>query len=412
MTKKSWFYRFYRFCASLITIFALAAIIVITYFSYKIPSSFYVTEGNEFELKSLNYITGGQALKYDRTSLASRHVGASQTIELKLFGAIPIKPAHISVISKQEITPGGTPFGIKLFTKGVIVVDINSIETKDSIVCPAKDAGIKKGDVILTADDREVKTNEDLAAIINAKRGEPVSIVLSRDGSQFNCMLTPAISKLDGGYKGGLWVRDSSAGIGTVTYYNKATGVFGGLGHGICDTDTLEIMPLASGEVCSVQINSVVKGAVGSPGELRGMFTSTRANGRLMLNNDAGIYGYLYENPNDFDSVDVMLKQDISLGDATIICTLEGNTPKEYSIQIDKIDLNPKTLTKNMTISITDPELIAKTGGIVQGMSGSPILQNGKLVGAVTHVFVNNPQKGYGIFAENMLQYSNTLPAA
>lgn len=409
MRVKKSIYKIYRGLFTLVLIAVVMIFALIGYFSYKIPSSFYVIKGNEFELRNLKYINLGQAVRYDKTSLANRNSGDSQTVEIMLFGIVPIKSAHVSVISKQEITPGGTAFGIKLFTKGVMVIDINNVETASAVECPAKTAGIKKGDMILSIDGQYVHTNEEIAAIINSKSGKPLNVVISRDGVQQNCILTPSLSKIDNCYKGGIWVRDSSAGIGTVTYYNKATGVFAGLGHGICDSDTAKIMPLATGEVCAVHINGIVKGEAGAPGELKGMFASQKAEGELMINNEAGIYGVLYENPNKFESVEIMLKQELKVGPAEIICTLDGSGPQKYGITIDKIDLNPRTLTKNMTITVTDSRLLEKTGGIVQGMSGSPILQDGKLAGAVTHVFVNNPTRGYGIFIENMLKYSDLV---
>lgn len=391
---------------------ALLLLSAVTYFQYKIPDSFYVNEGQELVLQNLSAVQGGTVLDYEKTSLASRSSGAGQTIELKLFGIIPVKETHVSVVEQQNVTPGGTPFGIKLFTRGVIVIDVSGIETSGGMAYPAKLAGICKGDNILTVGGVEISSNEDIAAVIKKSAGKAVPVTLQRDGKTIKTVLSPALSSVDGEYKGGVWVRDSSAGIGTITYYNENTGSFAGLGHGICDVDTGEIMPLNSGEVCAVHINSIQKGQAGTPGELRGSFTTTQASGQLLLNNEAGIFGSISYKPNELSSVPVSLKQEVKTGPATIFCTLDDNGIQEYTINIDKIDLNPRTLTKNMMITVTDPELLSKTGGIVQGMSGSPILQNGKLVGAVTHVFVNNPTKGYGIFAENMLNYSNKLAEA
>ena len=326
-------------------------------------------------------------------------------MELKLFGMIPIKSAHVSVVDRPVVTPGGTPFGIKLFTEGVMVVDIGNVDTAEGTACPAKTAGIQKGDILLTVDGEPISSNEQIAGIIEHSGGEALPVSLRRNDSNIKTMLVPLKSSADGKYKSGIWVRDSSAGIGTVTYYDPDTGNFAGLGHGICDVDTGEIMPLQSGEVCNVVINSLVKGRAGTPGELRGAFASNVPCGFLHLNNEAGIFGTLLEKPNQLDSIPIKLKQEVTAGPATILCTLDDGGIQEYSIQIDKVDLNPKQVTKNMLITVTDEKLLEKTGGIIQGMSGSPILQDGRLVGAVTHVFVNNPTKGYGIFAENMLNY-------
>lgn len=410
MTKKiSKFFHFISLAAAVICAVLFALVI---YFSSIIPPSFYVTAGNEFELENLGLLQGGDVLHYGKTSLANKSSGASQTVELRLLGAIPVKSTQVKVISEQMLTPGGTVFGIKLFTKGVIVVDINNVDTLNGTVCPAKLAGILKGDVILTIDGYAVTSNENVASIISKSEGKPLAVTLKRDNQTIKTILSPAVSRIDGIYKGGIWVRDSSAGIGTITYFDRNEKIFAGLGHGICDSDTGKIMPLASGEICDVQINSILKGQSGSPGELRGSFTSTQSNGELLLNNETGIFGNFEKTPNNFSSIPVKLKQQVHVGEAKIICTLDTNGPKEYSIFIEKIDLNPKTMTKNMIITVTDPDLLDKTGGIVQGMSGSPIIQDDMLVGAVTHVFVNNPTKGYGIFIENMINFSNTLANA
>lgn len=393
---------------------------MVIYFSSHIPSNFYVAEGQEFRLNNQAAFSSLQAeklfplstsalLDYSKESVVGRGIGSNQTVSINLMGIIPVTTTHVKVISEQEVTPGGAAFGIKLFTKGVMVVDITGIETLNGIVSPSKLAGLEKGDIILTVNNATVHSNEDLSSLIGDSKGETLTISATRDGAFFTTKLVPAISVLDGRYKGGIWVRDSSAGIGTITYYNKATGVFAGLGHGISDSDTGKIMPISTGEVCDVQINGVQKGQVGAPGELKGAFTSTNASGRLILNNECGIFGILGYLPNQLQSVPLRLKQDVRLGAATILCTLSKGGIEEFSINIDKIDLNPRTQTKNMIISVTDPDLLARTGGIVQGMSGSPILQEGELVGAVTHVLVNNPQRGYGIFAENMLSYSSTI---
>lgn len=401
--------KFFRRVAALAGATAILTMGAVTYYQNEIPDSFYVTEGDELTLPNMNILANNSILDYGRTSLASLSTGASRTVDLKLFGIIPIKTTHVSVISEQQVVPGGTPFGIKLFTRGVMVVDLNAIDSPEGAVCPAETAGLKKGDVILSMNEEEVDSNEEISSIIAESEGEPIAIRYQRDGKTGSCTLLPVASSTDGRFKGGLWVRDSSAGIGTVTYYDEKTGGFAGLGHGICDVDTGKIMPLNSGEVCAVHINSIVKGQSGSPGELRGAFTSNRPTGTLLLNNEAGIFGILDKRPNNQNRVPVTLKQNVHTGKATILCTLDNTGVQAYDIRIDKIDMNPETLTKNMMITATDPGLLAKTGGIIQGMSGSPILQDGRLVGAVTHVFVNNPTKGYGIFAENMLNYSQEL---
>ena len=202
-----------------------------------------------------------------------------------------------------------------------------------------------------------------------------------------------------------MWVRDSSAGIGTVTFYDESTGLFGGLGHPVCDVDTGGILPLSSGDVVDVNITGVRKSTEGNAGELQGIFVSDKACGTLYTNNQYGVFGALKNCPSPYSPIPMGLKQEIQLGEASILTTIDGDKPQEYSISIEKIDYRSDNSNKNMVIKITDEKLLSLTGGIVQGMSGSPIIQNGKLIGAVTHVFVNEPTKGYAIFCENMYEY-------
>ena len=199
-------------------------------------------------------------------------------------------------------------------------------------------------------------------------------------------------------------MRDSTAGIGTITFYNPETGAFGGLGHGICDTDTTELMPLLNGEIVPVTISGVTKGQKGSPGELKGYFASNESVGTLSANVEEGVYGNLDTAPAGSTPLKAAMKQEVKAGAAQILTTIDGSGPQYYDIQVESIDYHENQSSKNMVIHVTDSALLEKTGGIVQGMSGSPIIQNGKIVGAVTHVFVNDPTRGYGIFAENMLE--------
>lgn len=403
------FSSFFKLCSSFLLVFIILTFIAIAYFNSKIPDKFYIVEGDDFKLANLSFIVKDDILDYSKTSFANSSIGSTQTVDLKLFGLIPVTQTKVSVISEQEVTPGGNAFGIKLFTQGVLVIDINDVETDKGLVCPAKIAGIQSGDIILSINNTPVSTNEQISYIIKNCNGEGLNIEYQRNFITSNTFLQPVLSALDDTFKSGIWVRDSSAGIGTITYYNKATGVFGGLGHGICDADTGDIMPLSSGEVCDVKINGYKKGVVGLAGELQGTFTSLNATGNIFINNECGVFGVLEDNPNDFDSVNIRLKQDIQLGEAYILSSISDGQPQVYSINIDKIDLNSSSLTKNITLTITDEDLLSTTGGIVQGMSGSPILQDGEIVGAVTHVFVNNPAKGYGIFIENMLDVAQDV---
>lgn len=396
-----------RRISAIFLIFSALIFASVIYFNNKLPQSFSVYEGEKLVLSELNGIT---AQSVQASGGESPVLGKSEKSSVvKLMGIIPIKTVHLTTADRASVTPGGTAFGIKLFTKGVIVIDTNSVDSKEGNISPAKLCGIEKGDIILNIDGKNIRSNEQVTEIISSSNGRRLEITYLRGGIEKKTVMSPVMAKSDNRYKGGMWVRDSSAGIGTITYYDRRTGNFAGLGHGICDVDTGEIMPLSEGEVCDVQINSVKKGKSGAPGELKGSFVSQKSVGKLYINNESGIFGTLDKAPNSLKPIPVMLKQEVKAGPAKIICTLDQGGPREYDIQIDRVDLNPKTQTKNMMISVTDEELLAKTGGIVQGMSGSPIIQNGKLVGAVTHVFVNDPKRGYGIFAENMLEYSHNI---
>lgn len=403
------FSRFFKTLSLSLLVFMILVFLCISYFNHKIPDKFYLVDGDEFQLANLNFIIKDDILDYSKTSMANTSIGSTTTVDLKLFGVIPVAQTKVSVISEQEVTPGGNAFGIKLYTKGVLVIDTNDIQTTKGSVCPAKLAGIQTGDIIISVNNTPVYSNEQIASIIQSCNGEALNIEYQRNNITTNAYLLPVISAVDNTFKSGIWVRDSSAGIGTITYYNKATGVFGGLGHGICDSDTGDVMPLSYGEVCDVRINGYKKGVSGVAGELQGSFTSTNSAGDIFINDECGVFGVLDENPNDFEPVNIRLKQDIQLGEAYILSTLSNGEPKAFTVNIDKVDLNSTSQTKNITITVTDPELLASTGGIVQGMSGSPILQDGELVGAVTHVFVNNPAKGYGIFIENMLDVAQDV---
>lgn len=320
---------------------------------------------------------------------------------VKAYSIFPIKQVDICSVEPIEVYPCGTPFGIKMFTKGVMVVGLGEV---DKGITPSKDAGLRLGDMILSIDDVPIYNNNDIVDVINKAKGNDVFIKVKRNDTEHTFKLTPQKSSIQNAYKAGMWVRNSTAGIGTLTFYTD-TGYFAGLGHPVCDIDTGQIMPLLSGEIINVKINGINKGKSGYPGELKGIFSEEKNIGLLMQNTSTGIYGRL----TDFGFIKkqkkmpVAMSQDIEEGPAKILSTIDGSTPEYFDVVIDKINYNNINPCKNMVIKIVDKKLITKTGGIVQGMSGSPIIQNGKMVGAITHVFVNQPLKGYGIFAENML---------
>ena len=317
--------------------------------------------------------------------------------QYKLFGAIPVKNVTVAKIEDVKVYVGGAPFGIKFLTKGVSVVGFENEETN-----PAYRAGLRLYDTVVKINGVEIGSSGDLLSAIN---GSEIQLTILRAGKEMTIKFKPEYSESEKRYTLGLWLKDSGAGIGTLTYV-LADGTFGGLGHGICESDTGELTQITSGSVLGVTLNGIVKGKKGIPGELKGYFNSSKI-GAIYKNTEVGVFGTLAQIPDSIKgkTYSIGLKNDLKEGKATVICTLDDNTRQEYSIEISNINRNADG-NKCFTIKITDERLIKATGGIVQGMSGSPIIQNGKLVGAVTHVLINDPTAGYGIFIENMLTQS------
>ena len=339
----------------------------------------------------------------------TRHqIGDSFEVQLKAFGMIPFSTARVEVVDEMYVAVLGTPFGMKLYTEGVLVIDMTDVATENGNQNPARKAGIRIGDYIVSVDGRKIDTNEKLAAAVENSVGREMTFEISRDGKRKTLHLTAAISKETGTYKVGLWVRDSSAGIGTLTCFSPATGLVCGLGHGVCDEDTGELLEIHSGEIVGADIVSAEKGSVGSPGELKGRF-SGQTLGKIDRNAESGVYSILTGNLSLSKMAEVALKQEIQNGPAQIFSTVEGNTPRLYDCRVKKRGSAGRSPSQNLLVTITDKELLKITGGIVQGMSGSPILQNGKLIGAVTHVLVDDPTSGFGIYAENMLSTAKSV---
>ncbi len=317
----------------------------------------------------------------------------------------PINISASEYDGNEKVILGGEPFGIKMFCEGVMVIELEHFESSNGKCCPAEKAGLKVNDVIISANGQYLNSNNTLNDIISKSHGNIISLKIKRNNNKLDLSVTP-IKDINGVYKIGIWVKDSTAGIGTITFYSQELGSFCGLGHGICDTDTGGLIPIKSGDVDKAYVSSVSKSENGNIGSLEGYFTKFDI-GSATINADNGIYGLTEENNITGKEIIVAEKEEVKLGKATILTTINGCTPQEYEALIIKIDRNNETL--NMIIEITDEDLLSKTGGIVQGMSGSPIIQNGKLIGAVTHVLIDEPEKGYAIFAENMLITSQKL---
>ena len=375
----------------------------VIYLNGSISDNYKIKKGNGLTFNTAIPITAEyEGLKLSQTG-KTEQIGEEFDVKLKAFGIIPFSTVNVEVVDELHVSVLGTPFGMKLYTDGVLVIDITTVETVSGSISPGEDAGVKKGDYILSADGKQVLTNEELSAAVAASGGNRIKLVIKRGGTQKTVYVSPALSKETNSYRIGLWVRDSSAGIGTLTFYSPATGIVCGLGHGVCDEDTGDLLELKNGEIVSAEIVSVEKGSSGSPGQLKGKFTYGTI-GKIDCNSEKGVYSVLKGKLGFSRLTETALKQEVRDGDAQILCTVDGREPQLYSCRIKKRSSAYLSATQNMTVTVTDPELLKLTGGIVQGMSGSPILQNGKLIGAVTHVLIDDPTTGYAIFAENMLK--------
>jgi len=377
--------------------FITIPILMINLVSDSIPEGFSVLEGQR-------EIGTGLPVKLIAQDEEIKSDIEEATFKAKLFGLIPIKNVSINIIPRTSLIPCGDTFGVRLFTEGVMVVGQSSISTAEGQKNPAELAGIKVKDIIIAADGKRVNTIEEITEIFEKSMGKPISLELKRKGVSYKTEIQPVKSITDGKYKVGLWVRDSTAGIGTLTFIDPKTGIFAGLGHGICDVDTGDIMPLMSGSIVKAEINGVIKGEKGAPGELIGVFDEDVEYGELLGNSQTGIYGIISDKKNLTvgEPIPVGGQTEVTEGESYIMSNV-GDGVKKYKIEIMKIMRGAGYTSKNMLIKVVDEELIEKTGGIVQGMSGSPIIQNGKLIGAVTHVLINEPTRGFGIFIENMI---------
>lgn len=331
---------------------------------------------------------------------------ARGVVNCKLLGLIPLGRLTLKNYDNIKLYPGGMPFGIKFMTEGVMIVGFCDMAGQEN---PASAAGLKNGDMIKSVDGKAIMSVSELGEALDASGGRPVLLCYVRAGKEYSTTLTPLYSSSEGKYKSGVYVKDSGAGIGTVTYIVPEDFSFAGLGHGICEGSAGELVPMNRGSVVDVTISGVVRGEVGKPGEIKGYFSSGKT-GTLLSNTHCGVYGVLASLPQDLPSEPLPIgkRSELHEGRAFIYCTLDSNKIEKYEIEISAIDRRAEG-NKCFTVKICDDALIARTGGIVQGMSGSPIIQDGKIVGAVTHVLINDPTSGYGIFIENMLNQMNGL---
>ena len=342
-------------------------------------------------------------ISYDETVEVSQN--GSYQIRCKWLGVLPLKTIKVHTVEKQEVLVSGSPVGIYMETKGVLVIDSGEITDREGIRRTPAEHIIQSGDYICEIDGKVLTGKRQLMQLVRENQGEPMELQVIRHQETIKLEMTPVEAE-DGSYKLGIWVRDNIQGIGTLTYV-EPDGTFGALGHGISDTDTGERLEISDGDLYRADILSIRKGTAGTPGELRGVINYREENriGTICGNSQYGIRGQMEPGKytESMKKIPTGLKQEIQTGKAEIRCDI-GDGIREYQCEILEIDSNARDTNKCFVLRITDDDLLSRTGGIVQGMSGSPVLQNGKLIGAITHVFVNDPTKGYGIFIENMME--------
>lgn len=339
---------------------------------------------------------------------------ATLDVKLKFLGIVPLKTVKVDIISQKELVPCGMTVGVNVSTDGIMVLGTGTIISEDGKEYTPSRGILKTGDLILKVNEKSIENKEELISAIENSNGKVLKMTIKRDNELLEIYVTPIKSEIDKSYKIGAWVRDETQGIGTITYYNPKSYTFGALGHGITDIDTRKIIPIKNGKIMKAEITSIKKGRRGIPGELTGAIYDTEEAqlGTIELNTSQGIFGKL--DPKKMKafpkkSFPIAFQNEIHEGKAIILSNISGDKIEEFEIVIQKVSRFQQDISKGMIIKITDPRLLDKTNGIIQGMSGSPIIQDGKLVGAVTHVFVHDPTKGYGIFIENMLKNESNL---
>lgn len=413
-------YRIFLYIVLTAGLIALVSAIYIDYWK-KVPSTIKIRAGIEQELDFRVPVSGEiyqeEAVESLSTRVESLHVNLAKgvtvkanqidhyTMDLKLFGILPYKSVDIQVIQDKMLIPSGIPIGIYVKTEGVLVVGIGEFENEDGeTISPAKYI-LQAGDYILNVNGEKVENKKQFVQMITDSEGEEMVMTLQRGEEAIEVKIKPEGNQ-SGEWKLGIWIRDNAQGIGTLTYVDTDD-TFGALGHGINDVDTSTLMQLGEGTLYKTEIVGITRGKGGSPGELTGYIEYDNENiiGEITENTSEGIFGICKDEvvqQTQFEQIPIALKQEVETGHAQIICSVTGE-PRFYDIEIEELHLEEDNVNRGLVLRVTDEELLTLTGGIIQGMSGSPIIQNGKLVGAVTHVLVQDATSGYGIFIENML---------
>lgn len=377
-----------------------------------IPTTIFIREGQELESSYFIKLTEQKDIKVSNLINKDSNI---MKAKITLMGLVPLKSVSVkSIPAEVTLYPGGQPVGVKLNTQGVLVVALSDVETENGkSTSPGAIGGLQVGDSIIKINNVSVNSSEQVSNIVNNSEGKELNLTINRKGNELIKKIKPIKNTNDNNYKIGLWIRDTTAGVGTLTFFDEKSKKFAALGHPITDADTGTILSISSGQIVSSSIVSVRKGARGNPGELKGIFIDEDITlGEIFKNTECGIYGSTNKNlvNSKFNKpMKIALRHEIKEGPAKVITTIDGGEPKAYNIEIQKLLQQDVPGPKSMVIKVTDPILLEKTGGIVQGMSGSPIIQNDKIVGAVTHVLINKPDVGYGIYIEWMLKDADIL---
>ena len=395
---------------TILTIFFLIIIYMYVVNITQIPDDLIILRNEDLKFKTM---PGLSIIETMRTFSLDKETKIDTSIEIQLLGKITLRNVELITLDDIEVIPVGKIVGLKLYTNGVLVVGMSEIEDESSrLVKPYENTNIQEGDMIIEINGEEIESIQNLKTVVNNTSGNDVEIKLLRDGTTVVVSNIKPVKVSKDEYKLGLWVKDAATGVGTMTYYEPKSNKFALLGHGITDADTNSLIYIDSGELVTSKVVSVKKGASGEPGEIRGTILKQKTIGKVNKNTNFGVFGELEDlttlNIDTSKKYKIALRNEIKEGSAKILCsTDDSNKVQEYEIEIEKVYTDNDSNNKSMLIRITDDKLIEKTGGIIRGLSGAPIIQNGKFIGAVTNVLVSNPKIGYGIFADLMIKEMN-----
>lgn len=387
----------------ILTVFLLFIIYLYVLFFTLIPNKIFLINDEEFRIRNMF------GIDVIETTMTSNDNSNTTNLEFKLFGKVCVKNVEVTKMEKLKVVPVGKVIGLKMYTNGVLIVGMSELEDKNNLISkPYENSNIEPGDTILKVNQQVIEDIEDLKKVVNNSAGEELNLTLLRNGNVLNTNIIP-VEVEEKKYQLGLWVKDSATGVGTMTFYEPETQSFGILGHGITDSDTNNLINMDSGELVTAKVISLKKGEEFSPGEIKGTIINSQTIGNIKKNTQFGVFGVLSNltslNIDISKAIEVASRDEIKEGQAVVLCSINSsNVSKEYKIKIEKIYKENDYNNKSMLIKINDEELLKETGGIIRGLSGTPIIQNGKFVGAVTNVLVSNPEVGYAIFADMMIK--------